>query len=207
MTDFPLNAKVESADGPCGESTTLIIDPTTQKVTHLVVKEPRGEERLVPVDQIAETSHDLIRLDCTRAALADMKPFVVTRYVQVQTPEYASAGPQGASLGYQAPYAVHRDETLTVHEEQIPPGELAIHRGTHVDATDGRVGQVGEFLIDPASGQITHLILMAGHLWGKKEITVPVSAIDHAEKDTVYLTLDKQAFDQLPTVPVKRHYR
>jgi hypothetical protein len=129
MKDIPLNAKVECADGPCGESTTLIVDPTTQKVTHLVVKDSQSEERLVPFDQVAETTHDLIHLGCTKAALSEMKPFIATRFVQVQTPDYAGSGPQGASLGYQAPYAVHMDDTLTVHEEQIPSGELAIHRG------------------------------------------------------------------------------
>lgn len=76
-----------------------------------------------------------------------------------------------------------------------------------MSATDGHVGKLGELVIDPASGQITHLILMKGHLWGKREITVPVSAINFADKDTVHLNLDKHAIEQLPTVPVKRHYR
>jgi hypothetical protein len=35
---------------------------------------------------------------------------------------------------------------------------------------------------------------------------VPVSAIDYLFEDTVYLKLDKSAIEQLPTVPVRRHY-
>jgi hypothetical protein len=45
-----------------------------------------------------------------------------------------------------------------------------------------------------------------GHLRGKEEVTVPVSAIDYLFEDTVYLKLDKSAIEQLPTVPVRRHY-
>ena len=90
--------------------------------------------------------------------------------------------------------------------ERIPPGELAVRRGTRVEATDGYVGQVGEFVVEPESGHITHLVLLEGHLWAKKEVTLPLSAIDHSEGDTVYLNLDKKAVEALPTVPVRRHY-
>jgi hypothetical protein len=40
-----------------------------------------------------------------------------------------------------------------------------------------------------------------GHLWGQKEITIPVSAIARVEEDTVYLKLDKAGVEALPAVP------
>jgi hypothetical protein len=43
-----------------------------------------------------------------------------------------------------------------------------------------------------------------GHLWGKKEVTIPVSAVDFADADTVYLKLDKKDVKALPAVSVKR---
>lgn len=58
------------------------------------------------------------------------------------------------------------------------------------------------------SGHVTHLVLMEGHLWGKKEVTLPLSAIDHAEADTVDLKLSKRAVKELPAVPIRRrHHR
>ena len=63
------------------------------------------------------------------------------------------------------PYAVPQDLLISTVKEQIPAGELAVRRGAKVEATDGRVGQVDEFLIDPSNGQISHLILREGHLW------------------------------------------
>jgi uncharacterized membrane protein/sporulation protein YlmC with PRC-barrel domain len=91
--------------------------------------------------------------------------------------------------------------------EQIPAGQLAVRRGTWVEATDGHVGTVGELVFDPETEQVTHFVLEEGHLWGKKEVTLPLSAIDRIVDDTVYLKLDKEAVEQLPSVPLTRHYR
>jgi sporulation protein YlmC with PRC-barrel domain len=63
---------------------------------------------------------------------------------------------------------------------------------------------VDEFLVDPGSGQITHLALREGHLWGRRDVTIPVSAIDRIEDDIVYLKLDKAAIAALPAIPVRR---
>jgi hypothetical protein len=61
-----------------------------------------------------------------------------------------------------------KTDYIPVDEEQIPPGELAVYRGARVEATDGKAGMLGEFLVNPLTGHISHLILMEGHLWGKK---------------------------------------
>ena len=53
-------------------------------------------------------------------------------------------------------------------------------------------------LADEASGEITHFVLRQGHLWGQKDLVVPVSVIDHMGQDhsgreRVCLKLDKEA--------------
>ncbi len=45
---------------------------------------------------------------------------------------------------------------------------------------------------------------MRGHLWGKKEIAIPMSFIERVDLDTVYLKVDKKAIDDLPAIPVNR---
>jgi hypothetical protein len=108
---------------------------------------------------------------------------------------------------YLLPYATPmKTEVIPVEEEQIPPGELAVYRGARMEAMDGEAGVLGEFLVNPLTGHISHLILMGGHLWGKKEVTIPVSAIDRIEQDTVYLKLDKKAVEALPSEPVRRSW-
>ena len=206
MKDIPLNAKVECADGPVGKSTAVIIDPIEQKVTHFVVKGnklPLSKRRLVPVERVKESSQELIRLDCTREELTKMEPFIAKRYVQKEAREYPSSFYGGEGPSYMKVY-VFAAETVPIEVERVPAGELAIHRGASVKATDGWVGQVDEFLVDPDSQQITHLVLREGHLWDRKELTVPMSAIERMAEDTVYLKLDKQAVEHLPTISINR---
>jgi sporulation protein YlmC with PRC-barrel domain len=74
-----------------------------------------------------------------------------------------------------------------------------------VNTDGGKVGTVDELVVDPDSGNITHLLMRKGHLWGKKDVAVPVSAIQVVGAVDVYLKIDKEAVSALPAVPVKRH--
>ena len=66
------------------------------------------------------------------------------------------------------------------------------------------MGWVDEFLVDPEDGYITHLILREGHLWGQKDVTIPVSEIERIEENTVYLKLNKRDVGKLPAIPIRR---
>ena len=206
MKNIPLDARVECADGPVGKSTAVIIDPIEQKVTHFVVKGnnlPLARRRLVPVEQVKETSQKLIVLNCTKRELTRMEPFIAKRYIQKETREYPSSFYGGEGPSYMKAYVFAAD-TVPIEVERVPPGELAVHRGASVEATDGRVGQVDEFLVDPDSKQITRLVLREGHLWGRRELTLPISSIDRITEETVYLKLDKETVEQLPDIPINR---
>jgi uncharacterized protein YrrD len=199
MTDIPLGARVECAGSTCGRATHVIINPTTQQVTHFVVRE-KGllhTERLVPVDQVMQTKRDVVNLCCTRDELAAMKPFIVTQYVQV---EFLRSKDYPSDYTYR-----HNWEWVPVKHEHIPRGGLAVRRGARVQAIDGRVGRVEEFLMDPASGHLTHLVMRRGHSWVPKDVTIPISEISRIGKRAVYLTLDRHSVESLPAVPVKWH--
>ncbi len=198
--DIPVNAEVHCVDGPCGHVTSVIVNPTNWEITHLVVKEKRfpHTERLVSIDEVVESTPHQVRLRCTTQELSAMDPFIETQFIQAEAPECTG----GPCLMW--PYVVPEDLTVRLETEHIPPGELAVHRGDHVEATDGRVGRIDEFLVDPANGHITHLVLREGHLSGQKDVTIPVSAIDRIEEDTVYLKLDKRSIEALPTIPIRR---
>jgi sporulation protein YlmC with PRC-barrel domain len=209
--DIPMDASVECADGVCGRSVYVVIDTVKQKVTHLVVKEAEFPytDRMVPVEWIVQTTANLIQLKCTKEELAKQGAFVETEYIKPEPvellaqPMYLGAPYVG---GYYAwPYAIPEAAGyVTMEHKHLPPGELAVQRGAHVEATDGRIGQVDEFLVDPETEHITHLILREGHLWGQKDVIIPISDIDHIEEDTVYLRLDKRGVEALPAIPIRR---
>jgi sporulation protein YlmC with PRC-barrel domain len=200
--DIPIDAEVICSDGNCGQVTYVIIDPTTEKITHVVVRERHfpNEERLVPLDFVGDTTSDSLHLNCDQNHLARMQRFIKHEFMETSVPfeSYAS------SRYLLWPYDIPEEHLVDIKHEQIPPGELAVRRGAQVIAKDGPVGRVDEFLIDPASGSVTHVILREGHLWGQKDVVIPVSQIDHVMENSVYLKLDKKRIESLPAVPVKR---
>jgi hypothetical protein len=194
--DIPVNARVACADGNYGRSVCIILDPATEQITHVAVEaqEAADVRRLVPVGLIRETAPDLVLLACLKADLARLPAFSETEFLPTNL--------YGASMMW--PYALPELMNLTIEHEHIPPDELAIHRGALVEARDGHVGNVDEFLVEPVHYHITHLIMRHGHLWAPKEMTIPVGQIERIEADTVHLKLTKREVEALPTIPIRR---
>jgi sporulation protein YlmC with PRC-barrel domain len=211
--EIPLNAQVECTDGVYGRSVYVLINPVDEKVTHLVVREDLSPntEYIVPVDVVSATIVDTIQLRCSKAELEKMDPFIKTTVIEKKVP-VTDLGYHGAMYGWASPeyYTpfVTPEITTQVSEEhlQIPPGELAVHRGSRVEATDGYVGKVDEFVVNPENSHITHLVMREGHLWGKKDVMIPLSAMGDTREDTVFLKLDKSQIEALPTFPVHRRW-
>jgi len=90
----------------------------------------------------------------------------------------------------------------TVTNDRVPEGEVEVRRGEHVHATDGEIGRIHGFVIDPADHGLTHVILEQGHLWGKKTVAIPVSAI-HDIDDGVRLRITKAEVGDLPSVDLQ----
>jgi uncharacterized protein YrrD len=208
--EIPLNAQVECTDGVCGRSVYVLINPVIDQVTHLVVKEDTSfnTEYIVPVDLIVETITDTIQLRCSKAELEKMDPFNKTRYIgeKVHGENFAYSGMYRmgsySSLPYNTPA---RKIYESVEYQQIPPGELAVCRGTRVEATDGYVGHVDEFVVNPENDHITHLVMREGHLWGRKDVIIPLSAMGDTRDDTLFLKLNKHQIESLSSFPVHRH--
>jgi uncharacterized membrane protein len=196
--DFPLDAEVHCTDGPFGQSTAVIVEPATDKVVYVTVRdaiEPHPTF-LVPVGLVTSTTHSLIHLNCTRDELAELEPFTETEYVEVWTPYYAD------ELGY----SYTGPQMVAVERQLVPTGTLAVSRGMAVEATDGFVGTADELVVDPTSGQVTHLVLSKGHLWGEAEVTLSVSQVERVEGSTIFLKLDKESIQVMPSVQARRLY-
>ncbi|MGD0707682.1 MAG: PRC-barrel domain-containing protein [Anaerolineales bacterium] len=208
--EIPLNATVECTDGVGGRSEYVLINPVIDQVSHLVVKEVSSNtEYIVPVELLAETISGTIHLRCSKAELEKMEPFIKTTFIEEKIHmNYANArGMYAKGSYYYLPY-VTPEKTVQVPEahEQIPPGELTVRRGTHIEATDGYVGQVDEFVVNPENGHITHLVMREGNLWGQKDVIIPVSAMGNKHEDTLFLKLTKLQIEALPYFALQRRW-
>jgi sporulation protein YlmC with PRC-barrel domain len=198
--EIPMNAEVSCVDGPCGHSVCVIIDPVKDRVTHFVVRENALSEtqRIVPIDQIIESNPHFIRLYCTHKEFENMPTFVETEFIP------SSISGIGMDSTMLWPYTTPEFGYITLEHERIPPNELEVRRGASVEAKDGRVGKVDEFLVDSENGDITHLVLREGHMWGQKDVTIPVGQIDYLEENVVHLKIDKKSIDALPSIPIRQ---
>ena len=86
--------------------------------------------------------------------------------------------------------------------DRVPPGEVDIRRGDPVHATDGLIGAVHGLVIDPADDHVTHVILQEGHMWGRKQVAIPIGATNRVGDET-RVDLTKDEIEALPPVSIR----
>ena len=189
--EFTIGARASCSDGPCGEVRRIIFDPAAGTVTHLVIEQKhRVPGRLVPLDLVDAAAGE-VGLRCTVAEFnvldpADERDLVEGRGAGIET------APGGSPMGIPHP------ARATV-EDVVPPGEAEVSPGDHVHALDGEIGEVQGFLVDPDDQKVTHVLLKEGHLWGRKEVAIPVSAVAGVTEG-IRLNLTMKQVEDLPPV-------
>jgi sporulation protein YlmC with PRC-barrel domain len=88
----------------------------------------------------------------------------------------------------------------SIHDN-LPLGEVAVRRDEQVHATDGDIGRVQGLVIDPQDRHVTHVLLQEGHLWGRKQVAIPIGAVTSVD-DGIRLNMTKQQVHDLPPVDV-----
>jgi sporulation protein YlmC with PRC-barrel domain len=211
-TPFTIGAAVSCTDGACGEVIRVVVDPVARAVTHLVVepKHRQGLGRLVPLD-LVEVTQGEIRLRCTMAEFERLDSAEETQFVPGSS-GYAAYGPdQVLSLPYYGLAGTagvlggtgleQENLSQTVTYDRVPLGEVAVRRGERVHATDGSIGRVQGLIVDPGDHAVTHVLLQEGHLWGHKEVAIPISAVTGVE-DGIHLSMSKREVQDLPPVDI-----
>jgi len=186
-TEFAMGAMASCVDGPGGTVSRVIIDPATERVTHLVI-EPKhwlGVGRLVPLD-LVDTTGGGISLRCTVEEFGNLEPAEETELVEDVTGGLGLNAPMGAT--YPVP---------VILQDVVPLGEADVERGEPVHAVDGEIGRVEGLLVDPEDHRVTHVLLQEGHLWGRKKVSIPVSAVTGVENG-IRLSLTRKQVEDLP---------
>jgi sporulation protein YlmC with PRC-barrel domain len=207
-TLFKIGADVRCSDGTCGEVSRVVVDPITSTVTHLVV-EPKhrlGLGRLVPLSEVKEAD-GVVELQCTQAEFDDLDGAEVTEYLPgiddsgryehgevLYHPFFALAN-GGLGTGQGAAELVTYDS--------IPSGDVAVRRGEQVHAIDGEIGRVQGLVIETQSHHVSHVLLQEGHLWGRKEIAIPIAVVTGVEHG-IRLSISKSDVEALPPVNLDR---
>jgi len=201
-TEFTLGAGASCSDGPCGEVTRAILDPAARTVTHLVI-EPRHHQdrgRLVPVD-LVETAAGQIGLRCTLAEFDQLDP--AEEAILVEGMDYGggygsveSVQGYGDFGGMGAGASLGRHDPIVI-TDAVPEGESEAAHHERIHAVDGEIGRLKGFIVDSADHRVIHVLLREGHLWGRKEVAIPVSAVASLD-DGIWLNITKKQVGELP---------
>ncbi len=210
-----LGADVCCADGECGKLSSLVVSPGDAAVTHLVVRQSRGEApgRLVPLGLVhaeaAGRTGDEIRLGCTMTEFGTLDPAEATygypgsEEFEVRPgtsmasgPQYAPPGVMGAP-GLPSQPGDKQEFTVDIVPEQLP-GEAEVSHGQHVHARDRDVGPVQGIAVDPATGRVDSVLLRTGHLWSRKAVLIPRSAVAVVDADGFHLNITATQVHGLP---------
>jgi hypothetical protein len=198
MTEVTLaiGAAAVCRDGFRSELKSLVVDPRTRTVTHLVI-EPEGGQglaRLVPLDH-ADATAEPIRLRYTEVEFKDLTPaeetlaeFVPGYEVPVQLlPAGEGWRPADGPVADGGTIPQIREmETVPL----VPEAEVEESRGDHVHATDGDVGQVHGLRVNPDTGEVLQ-VLLKRHPWGHAELAIPIGKVSGFEAG-VQLSITKQ---------------
>jgi hypothetical protein len=206
-TQFEMRANASCTDGPCGQVRFVVVDPVAKEVTHLVIeaRHREGLGRLVPLGLIDVTGNDVL-LHCDLAAFEGLEMAEEIQFMP-ESVGYATYEPKDTltlpyyGLGLMA--ATARDNAAqSVTHDRLPLGEVAIHRGDRVHATDGEIGLVQGLVIERRTHHVTHVLLQEGHLWGRKEVALPIGSVTGLS-DGIQLNIGKSEVRELPAIDVE----
>jgi sporulation protein YlmC with PRC-barrel domain len=204
-----LGTSIHCTDGATRELVDVVIDSSSSRVTHLVIRPAQHAEdaRLVPISlaNCAEKDGETeISLNCSATDLERFDP--VHQFEVLHAGERRTENPKWdvgvedvvVSPNY-APsafggYVGELDSDVTISYDRVPRGEIELRHASSVYSADGHhLGSVDAVVVDDGD-RLTHLLLQRGHLWWKREVALPAEAISRFESDMLTLGVTKREF-------------
>ena len=203
---FQKNAGVLTADGKeIGSLQRVVLHPETRVITDIVVRGGglfNKEYRVVPVDMVAETAEDQIRL---RDEAGEWKSFPLFEEKRLVSETEGSHAGDVKPVIYGVPgvgpaVTTAYDDSLTTElERKIPEGTVALKEGAKVYTSDDKpIGNVDRVLADPSGDEATHLIISQGLLAKEKKL-IPMRWVEMLGENTVHLGVTEAEVNALET--------
>jgi uncharacterized protein YrrD len=209
---FELGTMAETDEGEqVGKLHRVVIDPLTDEVTHLVVRQGIlfAEERVLPVELVKNATERVIELWADEEDLEDLPRFEQAHYVVSDEEELAKGHVSAApSLLYVRPYGYQSpvphgpriqktglDERV---ERNIPEDTVPLKEGAEViDVSGEETGQVEEILTDPKLERATHFVISKGVLLPEEKM-VPLDWIQEIREERVELAVSTEVIERMP---------
>jgi uncharacterized protein YrrD len=210
-----LGTHVHCAGEQVGQVGDVVIDPVTRRLTHIVVETHENEARLVPASLVrgSEAEGHELNLSCTKAEFEELGSILEFSYVQLdEFPEPDGSSDVGVETVISMPlygaeefgdYPGEYGSSVGLAYHRIPKGEAEVRRSSAVISSDDhQIGAACGFVL--SEDRVTHVVLERGHLWGTRDITIPIEAVASIETDELRLSIGKDEVSALPSVRVHR---
>jgi len=194
--EYEIGTSVRCTDGSAGKIAALIANPLSRSLTHVAVEvdhEPMSA-RVVPVDRVRAVTGTGVELGCSLAELSRFPEFHDVEFIP-----YVSTGDLSATLAW--PYYGAPTGEMPSIVDRIPAGAVEVRRNDQVYAADGAVGRVEGLVVD-AEGRITHVLLQEGRLWARKEVAIPIGAVEAIDDEGIRVRLSRREVADLPELGV-----
>jgi uncharacterized protein YrrD len=199
--NLALGGTLRCSDGTVRELGDVVVDAAGRRVTHLVVqpKNHHDAARLVSLDLAVEDGKGLT-LSCTEEMLNGLEPVHEYAYLPAGShPEQSGEWSVGIEDVLVVPdyesfdgAEPDFDPNINLTYDRVPKGAVELRRTSSVyTADEHHVGTVHGLVVGEG-GAIAELTLLRGHLWWRREISVPAAAIESLENDLVTLGVDKR---------------
>ncbi|MGB7768254.1 MAG: PRC-barrel domain-containing protein [Verrucomicrobiia bacterium] len=216
-------SKLGASDGDIGHVKDFYFDDQNWAVRYLVADTGNwlpGRQVLLSPHAIASLHHagKVLRVKLTRKKIEDSptieshKP--VTRQHEEEYHRYYGWPAYWLGDGMWGVSGV----SVLEKPAKTPPGESAAANGLrpkgaeahlrstqavsgyHLQATDGIIGYVCDFIMDDQSWAIQQLVIKTGHRFTGNEVLIPVSKVDRISYDdsAVFVNLTKEAVEKSP---------
>lgn len=204
---FQKNANVLTASGKqIGSLQRVVLHPETKVITDLVVQGGgllRKEYRVLPIDLVAETTEDQIKLRDEAGELESFPLFEERRIVSENEEHFGKSGEVPPviygvpGVGPALSPGYDEEPIVTRLEQNIPEGTVALKEGAKVlTADDKHVGNVDRVLADPSMDHATHLIITQGLLVKEKKL-IPMKWVTMLEENVVHLRVTEEEINAL----------
>jgi sporulation protein YlmC with PRC-barrel domain len=209
-----LGTAVRCTDDVAGELSDVVIDPIERRVTHLVIQTKDDQVRLIPVELAAGYAKDEVTLTCSTSDLTAFDSIREFAYLpQGELPEADSDWDVGVEDVFAMPtsgadqfgdYVGELSSNVGMTYDRVPKGEVELRRSSGIETADGHhVGHIDGLVIGD-DDEITSLTLEHGHLWWRRDLSIPVGSVARVESDTVTLDLKRDEISSLPTTRAHR---
>lgn len=192
--DFHIGAQVHCTDGHCGKLVKVVVDPTTQRVTDLIVEKGflLKHDRVLPVSVVERATEKDIFLNIRSNELE--------RYGEYREYYIKEPSPDAASRSSRTDWEMGVPQVVPMIRrrvrEGIATGKAVIERATDVDNLEKTIGHVDHILADRESGQITHLVMRRGLI--PEHVVVPMHLVERVDEDAIFTSVTQEELKELP---------